>query len=245
MRPSYKLFRTCDAPFLSALALVCVGALLNLGTAPAWAQSVATGTVAGRVVDQQDAVVPGADVTLTDVGTNAERKVITNEAGRYIFVSVPPGTYNITVSSPGFQTARVSSQKVTVGQELTIDLTLTVGGVSETVEVIAATASQLQTSNATVGTTITGDSVLLLPNLSRDAYALQTLSVGVTSGGQVAGMQSDQNTYVVDGANVTDDNSGNASSELLTYPPKSWEFEHFSGHGCGPKTVRFFRPATI
>jgi hypothetical protein len=35
------------------------------------------------------------------------------------------------------------------------------------------------------------------------------------------------------------------TSELLTYPPKSWEFEHFSGHGCGPKTVRFFRPATI
>jgi hypothetical protein len=197
--------------------VACVGMLLNLSAAPLWAQaqSAAAGSVAGRVVDQQNAVVPGADVTLLDVTTNAKRTAITNESGRYIFVSVPPGTYDISVSLPGFQTAKVAAQKVTVGQELTIDLTLTVGGVSETVEVIAATASQLQTSNATVGTTITGDSVLLLPNLSRDAYALQTLSVGVTSGGQVAGMQSDQNTYVVDGANVTDDNSGNASYNPL------------------------------
>ena len=213
MNPIYRILRTCKPAFFSWLAAVCVGILL--GATPAWAQSASTGTVSGQVVDQLKAAVPGADVTLLDVATNAKRTALTNEAGRYIFVSVPPGTYDISVSMTGFQTAKVSTQKVTVGQELTIDLTMTVGGVTETIEVLASAASQLQTTSATVGTTIAGDSILLLPNFSRDAYALQTLSVGVTSGGQVAGVQSDQNTYIVDGANVTDDNSGNASYNPL------------------------------
>ncbi len=73
----------------------------------------------------------------------------------------------------------------------------------------------MQTTSATVGTTIAGDSVILLPNLSRDAYALQTLNVGVTPSGEVAGTRNDQNTYLVDGANVTDDNSGNLSYNAL------------------------------
>jgi hypothetical protein len=166
-------------------------------------------------MDQQGAVIPAADVTLLDVTTSARRTATTNEAGRYVFVSVPPGTYDIVVSRSGFQTARVSAQKVTVGQELTIDLTLTVGGVAQSIDVVASAAAQLQTTSATVGATLTGASVILLPNLSRDAYALQTLNVGVTPAGEVAGTRNDQNTYLVDGANVTDDNSGNLSYNTM------------------------------
>ncbi len=194
---------------------ICLGLLLSLGAALAWAQTTSTGTVSGRVLDQQDAIVPGAEVVLADVATTAKRTATTNEVGRYIFVSVPPGTYDILVSRQGFQTSRVSAQKVTVGQELTIDVVLAVGGVAQAVEVQATAAAELQTSNATIGSTITGDSVILLPNLSRDAYALQTLNVGVTPSGEVAGTRNDQNTYLVDGANVTDDNSGNLSYNSL------------------------------
>jgi hypothetical protein len=184
---------------------------LSLAATPAWAQSTSAGSVSGQVTDQQNAVTPGAEVTLLDVTTNAVRKAITNEAGRYIFVNVPPGTYEISVSLAGFSTAKISGQKVTVGQALTIDVSLKVGTISQTIEVTAAAGAQLQTTTATVGSTLAGEFLLLLPNLSRDAYALQTLNVGVTPSGQVAGTQTDQNTYLIDGANVTDDNSGNLS----------------------------------
>ncbi len=198
-------------PVCVGLLIMCIGVVLGLSANPAWAQTASTGTVSGLVLDQQGAVVPGSEVALQDVTTSAKRAAVTNEVGRYIFVSVPPGTYDIVVSRPGFQTARVSAQKVTVGQELTIDVVLTVGAAAQAIEVVASAAAQLQTTSATVGSTITGSSVMLLPNLSRDAYALQTLNVGVTPSGEVAGTRNDQNTYLVDGANVTDDNSGNLS----------------------------------
>jgi hypothetical protein len=200
---------------LLGLAVVCVGIALSLSASPAWAQSTSAGSVSGQVTDPQKAVVPGAEVTLLDTATNASRTAITNETGRYIFVNVQPGIYDISVSITGFSTAKMSAQKVTVGQDLTVNFTLKVGGISETVEVLAAAGAQLQTTTATVGSTIAGSFVLLLPNLSRDAYALQTLNVGITPTGQVAGTQTDQNTYMVDGTNVTDDNSGNLSYNAL------------------------------
>jgi len=70
---------------LFLLVVLCVGTLLM------WAQSTATGTLAGTVTDQSGAVVSGATVTLTDVATNTSRTTTTNETGRYIFVNVPPG----------------------------------------------------------------------------------------------------------------------------------------------------------
>jgi hypothetical protein len=188
---------------------------LSLAAISAWAQSTSTGSVSGQVTDPQNAVAPGAEVTLRDVATNAVRTAITNEAGRYIFVNVPPGTYDISVSLQGFSTAKISGQKVTVGQALTIDVSLKVGVLSETVQVMAAAGAQLQTTTATVGATLAGDYLVLLPSLSRDAYALQTLNVGVTPTGNVAGAVTDQNTYMVDGANNTDDNSGNLSYNSL------------------------------
>ncbi len=208
-----KTLRTLVSSCFFGLAAVCMG--MHLGEVPAWAQAVSTGAVSGQITDPQKAVVPGAEVKLLDVSTNSSRITISNEAGRYIFVNVPPGTYDLSVSIPGFSTAKVLKQKVTVGQDLTIDVTLTVGAITQTIEVSAAAGAQLQTSNATVGATIAGDSVILLPNMSRDAYALQTLNVGVTPAGEVAGTRNDQNTYLVDGANVTDDNSGNLSYNAM------------------------------
>ncbi len=193
------------------LAIACAGMLLAFGASQAWAQSSTAGTVSGQVIDQQKAVVPNATVSLRDVATTAVRTGVTNETGRYIFVNVVPGTYDISVGATGFATAKVLAQKVTVGQELTINVELKVGGVTETVEVVAAAGAQLQTSTATVGATIVGNFLTLLPNTSRDAYYLQTLNVGVTPAGEVAGTRNDQNTYLIDGANVTDDNSGNLS----------------------------------
>src|SRR5215831_12439049 len=154
-RPGYKALSL-------PLPALCLGLLLSLSVTPVRAQSTSTGTVTGVVSDQTSAVVPGADVILTDVATSSTRKTTTNDAGRYTFVNVAPGVYDISVSRTGFQRAVIAGQKVTVGLEMTADVSLQAGSVSETVLVTATTGAQLQTTNAAVGTVITGKQLDLL-----------------------------------------------------------------------------------
>jgi Carboxypeptidase regulatory-like domain len=152
--------------------------------------------------------VKAAQVRLIDTATSTERTTLSNDAGRYDFANVAPGAYDLTVSSPGFTQAKVAGQKVSVGVALTLDVVLQVGATATTVDVEASAGAELQTLNATIGSTITGDSLLLLPNFSRDATALATLQVGVTPSGQVAGTQTDQSSFQLDGGNNNDDMAG-------------------------------------
>src|SRR5579864_1761305 len=102
-----------------------LSAVLCLSTSAAlWAQSTSTGTVAGAVTDPSGAVVAGATVSLTDTSTNVARTATTNAAGRYIFVDVNPGLYNLAVSKSGFATAKTENQKVDVGASITLNLAL-------------------------------------------------------------------------------------------------------------------------
>jgi len=172
------------------------------------AQSTSAGSVTGQVTDQQGAVVPGADVTLIDLATGATQKTATNDTGRYTFVSVPPGNYNLTVGKPGFRVAKVVGQNATVGLLRAVDVVREVGSVSETVQVSAAIGAELQTTNATVGQTISGKNLELITNLGRDANALFVLQPAVTPNGEVAGAVRDQNTYQLDGGNNSDDMAG-------------------------------------
>src|SRR5690242_716413 len=168
--------------------------LLLLGALPAWSQATSTGTVSGQVADQQNAVIGGAGVQLTDNSTSATQRTTTNDAGRFIFVNVSPGTYTLTVTKPGFNTFKAVQQKVDVGSALTINAVLEVGAVTSIVEVTTAPGAELQLTNATVGTTLTGQSLVYLPNLSREASSLAIFQPGVSPEGSVAGAIYDQNT---------------------------------------------------
>jgi len=184
----------------------------SLAGGSALAQSASTGTVSGLVTDPQAAVIKGAVVKLIDSATGISTSTLTNEAGRYDFPNVTPGNYSLTVENPGFALARVSTHAVEVGRSLTLDVRLQVGTTSTTVEVNDSGVAELQTNNATVGSTITGDSLLMLPNFQRDANALAILQVGVTPGGQVAGTQNDQSAFTLDGGNNSDDMAGSYSA---------------------------------
>jgi hypothetical protein len=81
----------------------------------------------GQVIDQQNAAIGGAAVELIDLDTNAVRNAVTNEAGRYDFVNIPPGKYDLTVSKSGFSQTRIGGQTVEVGLTLTLDVVLQVG----------------------------------------------------------------------------------------------------------------------
>jgi hypothetical protein len=191
-------------PGLCAIALI-----FFLGASSAWSQVTSSGSVSGQVVDQQSAAIPGAEIKLFDPTTNSVQTTVTNDAGRYVFISVAPGTYDITVSKQGFSMFKVSRQQVQVGLAVTINATLEVGSTATTVEVTAAAGAELQTMNATVGQTISGQQLASLPTLGRDANAFYTLQPGVLPTGQVAGAVSDQNLYQLDGGNNSSDMDGN------------------------------------
>jgi len=172
-----------------------------------FSQSASTGTVAGTVTDPSGAAIAAATVTLTDKATNIARVASTNENGRYIFVDVPAGTYDVSVSKQGFRISKLNSQAVNVGSALTLNVTLEIGSVAESVEVTASNA-ELQTLNATVGNTISGTALDSLPSISRDAATFFTLQPGVSPDGSVAGAAMDQNTFQLDGGQNTNDMDG-------------------------------------
>lgn len=198
------------------LVLFLVVVLGVASVLPAWAQSISTGTVAGSVTDPSGAVVAGATVTVTDTATNVSRTTNTNAAGRYIFVDVTPGIYNIAVSKQGFATTKAEHQEVQVGSNVTLNLALSVGGASVVVEVQGA-ANELQMMNATVGNTITSAALDALPSIGRDVSTFVELQPGVTPEGSVAGTVNDQSYFSLDGGNNSNDMDGNMSTYTTTY----------------------------
>lgn len=173
----------------------------------AWGQSTSTGTIVGQVNDPTGAVVAGATVTLTDVGTNISRNTTTNSSGRYTYVDVNPGSYGVTVSKTGFATTKTDHVQVNVGVSLTVNLSLQVGGANVVVEV-QSVANELQTMNATVGNTISGVAIDSLPSLGRDVSTFVELQPGVGPDGAVGGAVLDQSYFSLDGGNNSNDMDG-------------------------------------
>ena len=178
------------------------------------AQSSSTGTVSGTVTDTSGAAVPRADVSLTDAATGSARTTTTNDTGGFVFPYVNPGTYNVKISKQGFKTVVVANQPVEVGRQLSVNPVLEIGSVSQTVEVTVTVGAELQTMDATVGATLSGTTLVNLPNTSRDASTLAVLQPGQNINGNVGGAASDQNSFLVDGGYATDDMSGDNNTYI-------------------------------
>src|SRR5690349_15033266 len=118
-------------------------ALGVIGPMPARAQLL-QGSITGNVVDSSGAAVVGARVLATEQQTNFTRETITNDQGGYNLLTMPPGTYRLTVSAPSFQTTNVTGITVSPEQITRQDLSLTVGQVTENIQV-EADANVLQT----------------------------------------------------------------------------------------------------
>src|SRR5437016_2681883 len=189
------------------LVVVALSCLCVLTPSGLFSQSASTGTVAGTVTDPSGAAVVGATVALVDPSTNDTRTTTTNDAGRFIFANVVPGTYNATVNQSGFRVTKISGQVVTVGSTLTLNVTMELGSVSQIVEV-TATGAELQTLNATVGNSVSGDLLQSLPSIGRDSSTFVTLQPGVSPDGSVAGAVVDQSTFMLDGGQNTNDMDG-------------------------------------
>src|SRR5690348_15811325 len=193
-------------------ALFCLFAVI-----PSFAQTISTGTVAGTVTDPSGGAVVGATVTLTDTSTNIPRSAATNETGRYFFANVVPGTYNVSVNKTVFRVSKLINQVVNVGASLTLNVVMELGSVAETVEVTVTTGAELKTMNATVGNTVSGDTLQSLPSIGRDTGTFVTLQPGVSPDGSVAGAVVDQSSFMLDGGQNTNDMDGSMQVYTPTF----------------------------
>ncbi len=199
------------------VVVCCLIVFLWICSSPAMGQSSSTGTVTGTVTDASGAAVPDATVSLIDASTGGARPSTTNDKGLYIFPYVNPGTYSVKVSKQGFKTTVVASQGVEVGKQLTVNAVLELGSVSQTVEVTVTLGAELQTMDATVGATLSGETLVNLPNTSRDASTLAVLQPGQNLNGNVGGAASDQNSFQLDGGYATDDMSGDNNTYIAGF----------------------------
>ena len=177
------------------------------------AQTATTGVVLGKVTDPSGALVVGAEVTLIDTATTRARTQKTNEAGQYTFAGVVPGIYVLTVTAKGFSTAELKTVTVEVNRSFTADIVLQVGNLADTVEVTAASATELQMTDAQLGNVLDQKMIRTLPTASRNTLELLTLQPtttpgGFATGGTVSGARSDQNTLLLDGIDVSDNLTG-------------------------------------
>ena len=196
---------------------IAICALLLGSVATAAAQGFAGGL--RGVVKDANGVVPGAEITLTNEGTAAARSVVTNDEGGYAFENVLPATYRIKVALTGFKTLERAGIKIGTQQILTLDLTLEVGQLQETITVTGA-APLIDTSNASVASTLDKATLETLPTAGRNAFFLAvTVPNVIPSGDPQFVRQQDQtnsallslaggprrgNNYTLEGVSITD-----------------------------------------
>src|SRR5271165_3870326 len=196
--------------------VVITAVLLCCATLPLCAQTGTLGTMTGVVTDPSGAVVPDATVTIKEKSVSTTQTQTTNSAGRYTFVNLRPGDYQVTITKAGFAKDVIPSDIIEVGNVSTNNITLKVGSESQTIEV-QSSGVELQTLNATVGNTVNGLSLESLPTIARDTSTFLTLQAGISPDGSVAGAVVDQSSFQLDGGENTNDMDGSMSVYTPSY----------------------------
>lgn len=169
---------TLQVSWIALLAALCLALLM-----PNMANGQASAGITGTITDTSGAVIPNAEVTVTNTGTSVSAHTVSSSAGTYSFKGLTPGAYRITVESSGFKKAVQDNVTIEVSTTATIDFSLTTGAASETVQVTADTIA-LNTTQPELGSTIEPEVVAALPTevsgRGRQVDSLQFLAPGTT-----------------------------------------------------------------
>jgi Carboxypeptidase regulatory-like domain len=205
---------------------------------------VTTGTISGTVKDSTGAILPGVQVVVLNEDTGLSRTVLSDETGHYSAPQLSLGNFRVSASLEGFQTEVRRGLVLTLGREAVVDIQLTVGAITQTVEVTGE-APLVQTKDATVGYLVQDSTIRDLPLNGRDLQQLILLNPSVgeamnpSSGSayagfgkkiSISGLRTEDNSYLLDGSFIAD-----FSRHAPTGP---------SGALLGSETVREFQVLT-
>ena len=210
-----RLHLTLSVCFLMAI-------VLSLSASPLLAQR-GGGKIEGTVADSTGAVLPGVEVTITEVNTAQSRLAITGDGGRYSAAQLATGDYEIRAELAGFQTGVRQGVRLVIGQEAVVDFSLEIGSISEEV-IVTGEAPLVNTTSSTLSSVINENQVHDLPLNSRNITQLALLTPGVVqlrtgrTGGvtlgapsvriSIAGAKFYSTGFLLDGTDVTDSSRG-------------------------------------
>ncbi len=186
-----------------------------------------SGHLAGSVTDNNDSALPGAVVSLENVTTGLNRSAVTEESGEFRFPSLPVGNYDITVTMPGFQTAKQSGIAVGIGDKTTLKIQLQAGAVSETLTVTNSRVL-VDKSSTTSGLNVNLDDLISRIPVARDQTSVALLAPGSLEGddafneaeeqgltlASIGGTSVAENSYLVNGLNTTNFRNGLGGSQV-------------------------------
>lgn len=203
--------------------------LISLASAAIAQSQASTGNIEGRVIDPKEAAVPGASIAAINQDTGLEKSATTDDLGNFRVILLPPGSYTIRVSAPGFTSTEAKDVIVTVGSKTPLDIALTVGGATATVT-ITEENPVVETTRTSVATTINQRSIDNLPINGRNFQDFATLSPGVIRdprGGDlsVGGQRGTFNSLQVDGVDNNNTFFGQALGRGGVRPPYQFSEE--------------------
>lgn len=191
---------------------VLFGAVMLLASASLAFAQENTGAVQGSVKDTAGAAIPGAKVTLSGSGLVRSLEATTNKDGDYTFPKVPSGIYTVTVTQSGFKTVKNEDVNVVLGQAANVNISLAAGAVTESVT-ITASSETIDVTSSKAATNIVPEFVDKTPK-GRQFHSLLVVAPGVrpepksgsfgVGGFQINGASGSENTFVVDGVDVSD-----------------------------------------
>lgn len=197
---------------LCTISLRLLGLMLALLAlaGPAWAQSATTGTIKGSVIDEGGLSIPGVLVTLQSpqlIGGVQQRT--TDDDGTFLFVQLPPGNYELTAQKQGFGSVKKTGLDVALGRTLQVTVEMKVGKEEVTIEEAKPT---VDTESAAKGQTFSKEFLSRIPS-GRSYQDIVSNAAGVVGGGNPSsgGASTDENTFMLDGVNVTDPVTGTFS----------------------------------
>src|SRR5579864_2882388 len=158
------------------MSMICLVALPYA----AWAQTVAVADVTGIVTDQSGSAVPNAQVLMTETDKQAVHASVTDAFGRYVFPNLPVGPYRLEVKASGFKDHVQTGIVLQVASNITINVPLQVGSLTETVEV-KANASMVESKDSAIAQVMEQMKIVALPLNGRNLTQLLTLTGGGTT----------------------------------------------------------------
>jgi hypothetical protein len=202
-------------------AIVCLTLSWSAGVS---AQGTTTGALVGTLTDSSGAVLPGVTVTLSGPNLQGNRTDVTDENGTYRIRNVPPGSsYRLSAQLSGFRDATQENIRVLLGQEGTVNLTMSPAGVTEEVRVTSSTPL-VDVGQTSTGVNITSELFATLPS-ARGFQQLTAMAPGVTlemgdhdrrfgDSPSVGASSAPENNYIIDGLSVTDPRYGTSGANL-------------------------------